>query len=700
MYAARLLSRSSGTLDAMVSVQRIIGILALLPVLLIQFIKELPAFGEQGVFTSLFRGGVWLVFPCILLVDVYLMLIRAVRMHQGRLTYQEKADGGLLMCALFIPLKALCNAYLLPHYQMDKNWIILAPFNLLFSSALLDLPPSHQFITWLAQGSAFSLLDFLQSHNSATCTSAMSLILAIAKHLCTHGLLIFSLGLINSVVPVLIFLKQRSDVARYMSKANVSQALFHPPLSSFGVDLTKLPFGPQIFKFLSWIDGKAYALSLRVEETILAVTFYGSLMVGIASYLHLSRILALPDPPSEGIAFALIVFFMLGRQMSRLDVIPALQYIDNKLEHSKDMMHDLLPGFVVDALMSSGPIFSHGTPLSRALTFDEPLFNATDHPQLQPNETTNNAMPPSEEEPQPFEPMDDCEAVEEPQDILILVDEKPCYRPTWSKSDFLPKLTLKAPPPSSATDSARPSLEEVQRFTPSHGTQSLPRERLSLQLSHRGRSQFKQSQKHDCVTVFFSDLVGFSTWSHTCDPEMVMETLDNLFSRLDTIIMDEMPGLYKIETVGDAYVVASNLIVKDESHALTAVRFALRAQHEASQVFEPGTNKPLQMRIGVHSGPVVAGIVGKMRKRYCLFGDTMNMAARTESSCPPGSVQLTASTYHLLESQGSVEARAEICISDRGLVEVKGADKPLHMFLAASDESYVHASTCFSTQFH
>ena len=80
---------------------------------------------------------------------------------------------------------------------------------------------------------------------------------------------------------------------------------------------------------------------------------------------------------------------------------------------------------------------------------------------------------------------------------------------------------------------------------------------------------------------------------------------------------------------------------------------------------------------------MTAGIVGKLRKRYCMFGDTVNMAARTETSCPPGSVQLTEAAYNLLRDQSREEDLVNLCFKDRGMVEVKGSEEPLHMFLVS-----------------
>ena len=105
---------------------------------------------------------------------------------------------------------------------------------------------------------------------------------------------------------------------------------------------------------------------------------------------------------------------------------------------------------------------------------------------------------------------------------------------------------------------------------------------------------------HECVTVFFSDICKFSTWAHRVPPEAVMRTLNDLYTRLDCIIVKEMPSLYKVETIGDAYIVAANLFEPDPQHAATMARFALRAQQEVAKVLRPDAEdgSTLQMRMG------------------------------------------------------------------------------------------------------
>ncbi|KAL6758480.1 adenylate and guanylate cyclase catalytic domain-containing protein [Haematococcus lacustris] len=122
----------------------------------------------------------------------------------------------------------------------------------------------------------------------------------------------------------------------------------------------------------------------------------------------------------------------------------------------------------------------------------------------------------------------------------------------------------------------------------------------------------------------------------------------------------------QIETIGDSYMVTAGLLVHDPEHAATMVRFGLAMQQVAAQVMMPNGAGPVQMRIGIHSGPVLSGVIGKIRKRFCLVGHTVNCASRMESGGIPGRIQVSSSTHALL--QHCTEFQWE----SRGPIEVKG----------------------------
>nr|KAG5686050.1 hypothetical protein BaRGS_028428 [Batillaria attramentaria] len=146
------------------------------------------------------------------------------------------------------------------------------------------------------------------------------------------------------------------------------------------------------------------------------------------------------------------------------------------------------------------------------------------------------------------------------------------------------------------------------------------------------RGQQVVPEAYDSVTIYFSDIVGFTAMSAASTPMQVVEVLNDLYSEFDSII--DAHDVYKVETIGDAYMVVSGLPEKNgDQHAVEICRMALRLLHRV-QTFTPKHrhNDRLQLRIGIHSGPCCAGVVGLKMPRYCLFGDTVNTASRLEST--------------------------------------------------------------------
>eukprot|EP00963_Diacronema_lutheri_P011069 scaffold1314_cov386-Pavlova_lutheri.AAC.27 len=162
------------------------------------------------------------------------------------------------------------------------------------------------------------------------------------------------------------------------------------------------------------------------------------------------------------------------------------------------------------------------------------------------------------------------------------------------------------------------------------------------------------AEEHPSVTILFADIVGFTTFSQSVKPKQVMSMLNMLYDGFDRMI-DEY-DIYKVETIGDSYMVVGGLLEckdgvcfpakGDKSHASRVVNFGIAMLEYASTLTKPdGT--PIDLRVGVHSGACVSGIVGTKAPRYCLFGDTVNVASRMESTGIPGCIQASTSTREL-----------------------------------------------------
>ena len=170
-------------------------------------------------------------------------------------------------------------------------------------------------------------------------------------------------------------------------------------------------------------------------------------------------------------------------------------------------------------------------------------------------------------------------------------------------------------------------------------------------------------EQYESATIYFSDIVGFTKISEASSPMEVVSMLNDLYNIFDWII--DKHDVYKVETIGDAYMVISGLPRRNGAmHAAAIATMALdlvaavgdfRIRHRQSE------DGRMQIRAGVHSGPVVAGVVGSKMPRYCLFGDTVNTASRMESTSMAMKIQISQSTHDLLRLVGgfSVEPRGE-----------------------------------------
>ncbi|XP_073540516.1 atrial natriuretic peptide receptor 2 isoform X4 [Phyllobates terribilis] len=183
------------------------------------------------------------------------------------------------------------------------------------------------------------------------------------------------------------------------------------------------------------------------------------------------------------------------------------------------------------------------------------------------------------------------------------------------------------------------------------------------------RGETVQAEAFDSVTIYFSDIVGFTSMSAESTPMQVVTLLNDLYTCFDAII--DNFDVYKVETIGDAYMVVSGLPVRNgKLHAREIARMSL-ALLDTVRTFKirHRPNTQLHLRIGIHTGPVCAGVVGLKMPRYCLFGDTVNTASRMESNGEALKIHISSATKEVLDEFGCFQLEL------RGDIEMKGKGK-------------------------
>ncbi|CAB9512833.1 Receptor-type guanylate cyclase gcy [Seminavis robusta] len=198
-----------------------------------------------------------------------------------------------------------------------------------------------------------------------------------------------------------------------------------------------------------------------------------------------------------------------------------------------------------------------------------------------------------------------------------------------------------------------PSTRESLKKVGSDSSESSPRDRSSKALA----------ELYLETSIMFADISGFTAWSSVRSPDQVFELLETVYRHFDEIAKNR--GVFKVETVGDCYVAATGIPTPRRDHALVMARFAreiMARMHLLCKKLEeslgPDTGD-LNLRIGIHSGPVTAGVLRGDRARFQLFGDSMNVTSRMESSCSPGKILVSKEFSSLLQAAGKSSWLAE-----------------------------------------
>merc|ERR1719394_920418 len=198
-------------------------------------------------------------------------------------------------------------------------------------------------------------------------------------------------------------------------------------------------------------------------------------------------------------------------------------------------------------------------------------------------------------------------------------------------------------------------LNEVMKKSDDLISQMLPKQ-IADELA-KGKTNEEICKAYECVTMLFSDIVTFTVICSKLKPIQVVQLLNNMYTLFDFLC--DQNAVYKVETIGDAYLIVAGCPVKAANHALKICDMAFDMMDGIQILKVPGSGDDIHMRIGVHSGPVVAGVVGLKMPRYCLFGINVGLTEKFESNSKPDKIHISETTIEHLSSQYKLEERNE-----------------------------------------
>lgn len=210
-------------------------------------------------------------------------------------------------------------------------------------------------------------------------------------------------------------------------------------------------------------------------------------------------------------------------------------------------------------------------------------------------------------------------------------------------------------------------LEDAKKKSDELLLNILPEE-TAEELKTMGRAN---TRKYEMVTVLFTDFKGFTLVAEKMSPEDLVTELDNCFAFFDDLTSRH--SLEKIKTIGDSYMCAGGIPKPNKTNPVDAVLAAFKIQRfmEATRQMKESLNEPFwEIRIGIHTGPIVAGVVGKKKFAYDIWGDTVNTASRMESSGAPGKINISGSTYEYVKDFFDCTYRGKVQAKNKGAIDM------------------------------